>query len=123
MKIAIPTMDGTSISQHFGHCKAFLVYDVEGIAIRSKETRENSGGCGGHHGAESTGHGGFVRLLGDCQAVIAKGIGGGALQALKQAGLQVHTVAEAIAPEAAAIQLATGSLLTGQGSTCDCNHH
>jgi len=127
MKIAIPTMDGSSISPHFGRCKAFLVFDMNGKTILSREVRENGQGCSGHDHSEDHdhghSHGGFVTLLGDCQAVIAKGIGGGAMQALRAGGIQVCTVQDACTPEEAAARLASGTLAESVGGACACNHH
>jgi predicted Fe-Mo cluster-binding NifX family protein len=126
MKIAIPTMDGKSISQHFGRCKAFLVFDVQGGAIQSRELRNNDHGCSGHGGdpqGHDHSHGGFVQLLGDCQSVIAKGIGGGAMQALRSAGLQVCTVQEDCTPEDAALRHVSGTLDESLGSACVCHDH
>jgi len=34
MKIAVATIDGISLSQHFGQSKGFVVFDTEGTAVR-----------------------------------------------------------------------------------------
>jgi len=39
MKIAVATIDGISLSQHFGQSKGFVVFDVEGSTVRSREFR------------------------------------------------------------------------------------
>jgi predicted Fe-Mo cluster-binding NifX family protein len=135
MKIAIPTMDGVSISAHFGKSKAFLILEFEGGAIRSKELRENDQ----HRPRESSpegrsqtfltepgpphDHGGFTRLLGDCQVVLVRGMGGGAMQAMRSAGIQVCRVEDTCSPEEAVLAFATGKLLDQAGSSCGCRGH
>jgi predicted Fe-Mo cluster-binding NifX family protein len=123
MKIAIPTMDGASISQHFGRCKAFLIFEMDGMVIRSRELRENDHGCSGHH-EEPHGHnhGAFVTRLGDCQAVIAKGIGGGAMQALRSGGIRICVVQDECTPEEAALRLVSGTLMESLEAACACRH-
>ena len=56
MKIAVPTMDGTSISAHFGKSKAFLVFECEGGEIRGRELRENDQHKAHDPGGECQGH-------------------------------------------------------------------
>ena len=137
MKIAIPTMDGHSISAHFGKSRAFLVFETEGGAIKTRELRDNdqhkakdSGqGCHGHieaHGQEQVhhhDHGGFTRLLNDCQAVIVRGMGAGAVQAMRSAGIRIFHVDEACSPEDAVARFATGKLLAQEGGSCGCREH
>jgi predicted Fe-Mo cluster-binding NifX family protein len=137
MKIAIPTMDGHSISAHFGKSKAFLVFDAEGGAIKTRELRDNdqhmvqtSGQDGHGHGEGHShehghhhDHGGFTRLLSDCQAVIVRGMGVGAVQAMRSAGIRIYLVEENCSPEDAVARLATGNLLAQEGSSCGCHGH
>ena len=42
MRIAVPTNDGTSISEHFGRSAAFLVFETENAQIKSREVRANA---------------------------------------------------------------------------------
>jgi len=37
MKIAVPTDDGKTISQHFGRARSFAIFEVENGEIVSKE--------------------------------------------------------------------------------------
>ena len=37
MKIAIPTNDRTNVEEHFGHCKEFAIYEVEGDKVINVE--------------------------------------------------------------------------------------
>lgn len=137
MKIAIPTMDGQSVSAHFGKSKAFLVFETEGGTIKNREIRENdqhkahdeSHGCHGEGHEPSQGHhhqhdhGGFTRLLRDCEAVIVRGMGAGAVQAMRSAGIRIFLVEEACSPEDAVARFATGQLLAQEGGSCGCRGH
>jgi predicted Fe-Mo cluster-binding NifX family protein len=137
MKIAIPTMDGQSISAHFGKSKAFLVFEMEGGAIKYRELRENDQHKAQEHGQECHGegqghdhaqghqhdHGGFARLLADCQAVIVRGMGAGAVQAMRAAGIRVCLVKEPYSPEEAVAAFTTGMLLPQEGGFCGCRGH
>lgn len=126
MKVAIPSMDGASISAHFGRSRCFLVLGIEAGLIDSREVRINGqaeaqsdGGQvpGGHHGHD---HGAFARLLADCQAVLCGGIGLGARRALEGAGLQVRVVDSGLAPEDAARAFARGDLRANGTGGCGC---
>jgi predicted Fe-Mo cluster-binding NifX family protein len=141
MKIAVPTMDGISISAHFGKSKAFLVFECEGGEIRGRELRENDqhkahdpgGECQGHSSsvlhdplgehAHQHDHRGFAVLLGDCRAVIVRGMGAGAAQAMRSAGIDVCLVQDAMTPEEAVTAFATGKLAAQAGSFCACHSH
>ncbi|WP_005038228.1 NifB/NifX family molybdenum-iron cluster-binding protein [Holophaga foetida] len=122
MKIALPTMDGKTISDHFGRCKTFLVFETEGNAIIGREERTNAQGggephdCGQHgHGHD---HGAFARLLSDCQAVIIKGIGPGAVRAIAGAGLKIYMANPSASPEEAVFRLLGGSLEVVNEGSC-----
>lgn len=114
MKIALPTMDGKTISEHFGRCKAFMVFEVEGNAIAGCKARPNTQGGGEPHDCGSHGHGhdhgAFARLLSDCQAVIVKGMGPGALKAISEAGLKVYRANPSATPEEAVFRFLSGRL-------------
>lgn len=45
MKIAVPSQDG-QIDQHFGHCREYLLFSVEGQAVAAPETLPAPEGCG-----------------------------------------------------------------------------
>ncbi|MCE1229972.1 MAG: dinitrogenase iron-molybdenum cofactor biosynthesis protein [Firmicutes bacterium] len=141
MNVAFPTMDGVSISAHFGRSKGFLVLETEGAAVLHREVRENAQAAhGAHHGHDHaepgalhghghTGgshghdHGAFARLLHDCQVVIVRGMGAGAVRALQQAGIRVCRVEEGCTPEEALARLAANQLADLQGGTCGCGGH
>lgn len=135
MKIAFPTMDGVDVSSHFGRSRGFLVLEADQGRVLSREVRENrqgqpseiAGGCQGHAKGVGAGHGhdhgAFARLLADCDVVVVRGMGAGALNALREAGLRICRVGEGVTPEQAVALLEADGLLDLAGSTCGCRGH
>lgn len=111
MKIAVAFENG-QIYQHFGHTEQFQVYEVENGAVVGK-TVEDTNGSG--HGALA----GFLRQLG-VDAVICGGIGGGARQALAEAGIRLYGGVSGGCDEAVDALLA-GTLEFAEDATC--SHH
>lgn len=111
MKIAVTHSNGT-VFQHFGHCKEFKIYEIENGNIVSSKVL-NSLGSG--HGALA----GFLRLVG-AEALICGGIGGGAREALAEAGIKLYPGVEGGCDESVQALLA-GSLDYDPDKTC--NHH
>jgi len=128
MKIAIPSMDGSSISAHFGRSRYFLVLGLEEGIVRSRELRANGQALGPLHEPHAAGehhghdHGAFANLLSDCEAVVCGGMGMGARRSLEGAGLRVCIVDAAQSPEDAARAYALGSLVEPEGAGCGCRH-
>lgn len=133
MKIAFPTMDGQTISAHFGRSSGFLVLEMAQGQFLGRELRANGqahpapshdhaepGGCAGHGGHD---HAGFVHQLQDCEAIVVCGMGGGALSAMRNAGIRVFLAEGGTLPEEAAVQLAAGFLPELEGGTCGCHGH
>ena len=85
MKIAV-TYDNGNIFQHFGRTESFKVYDVEDNKVVSSEVI----------GSNGVGHGALAGLLADraVDVLICGGIGGGAQQALSDAGVELVAGAE-----------------------------
>lgn len=81
MKIAVTYEDG-DIFQHFGHTQQFKLYDAVDGQITGSNVVDN-GGSG--HGALA----GFLKQAG-VDTLICGGIGGGAQQALAEAGIQLY---------------------------------
>lgn len=81
MRIAV-TYDNGQIFQHFGRTENFKIYDVEDGKVVSTQVAGNEG----------LGHGALAGLLAqaDVDALICGGIGGGAQNALRQAGIAVY---------------------------------
>ena len=79
MKIAI-TYDNGMIFQHFGHTEQFKIYEIEDNKIVSSEVISTNGSG---HGALA----GFLSAL-QVKVLICGGIGGGAQNALNEAGIK-----------------------------------
>lgn len=90
MKIAIPTDDKITICPHFGRTSGFMIFKIENRKVVESEFRPNTftGHVRGHHQSHQHGgfhgshnqdqqqsHSGIYQALGDCQIVIAKGMG------------------------------------------------
>ncbi|MBQ8987060.1 MAG: FKBP-type peptidyl-prolyl cis-trans isomerase [Lachnospiraceae bacterium] len=112
MKIAT-TYENGNIFQHFGRTEYFKVYEVEDGAVVSSEVI----------GSNGIGHGALAGLLAnhDIQVLICGGLGGGALNALSNAGIEVCAGASGNADEAVAAYL-RGELVD-TGANCDHHHH
>ena len=80
MKIAV-TYDNGNVFQHFGKTENFKVYEVEDNKVVSSEVI----------GSNGTGHGALAGLLAEqgIDVLICGGIGGGAQNALAEAGVQL----------------------------------
>jgi predicted Fe-Mo cluster-binding NifX family protein len=77
LRIAVPTDDGVSISQHFGQASYFKVILIENSQVSSSEMRAKaSHQHGAHAHAEGT-HPGqqMVETISDCQVLICGGMG------------------------------------------------
>ncbi len=111
MRIAV-TYENGSIFQHFGHTEQFKLYDVENDSIIKSEVIA-SDGFG--HGALA----GFLKQLGT-DVLICGGIGGGAQNALAEAGIKLYAGCNGDADEAVRSLLA-GTLSFEENPVC--NHH
>lgn len=123
MKIAVTTQEG-QIFQHFGKCPTFTVFTVDDGKITDKTL------------LDATGHGhaalsGFLKEAGT-DVVICGGLGEGARNMLRAAGIRLISGAEGSVDEAAAAFLAGELTDQGgncsheahpQGHTCDCGNH
>ena len=112
MKIAT-TYENGNVFQHFGRTEYFKVYEVEDGAVVSSEVI----------GSDGIGHGALAGLLAnhDIQVLICGGLGGGALNALTNAGIEVCAGASGNADEAVAAYLREE--LVDTGANCDHHHH
>ena len=91
MKIAV-TYDNGTIFQHFGKTEYFKVYEVENGQVISSEVI----------GSNGTGHGALAGLLAGqgIDVLICGGIGGGAQNALSNAGIELCSGASGDADQA-----------------------
>ena len=106
MKIAAITDDEQSISQHFGRAPYYLVMTVEDGQIVQRERRDKLGHA--HfanephatesHGADLRGHGfdpaaqnrhaQMAAAIADCDVLLCRGMGAGAYESMKRAGIR-----------------------------------
>ena len=111
MKIAVAS-EGNSVTQHFGHCANFNVFESENGKIIGSMSIQNGGhenGCVPDFLTESG-----VTL------VITGGIGGGAVEKLSRRGIDVITGAQGDAK--AAVEAFLSGSLQSTGALCR-EHH
>lgn len=111
MRIAV-TYENGQIFQHFGHTAEFKLYDIaDGKVVASQVVST----LGSGHGALA----GFLSMN-NVDALICGGIGGGAQNALAQAGIKLYGGVSGAADDAVNALLA-GAL--GFNPNVTCNHH
>ena len=111
MKIAIVTLDGETVSQHFGRSRYYKIYTLEGNDPVDMEMRErgtghyaqgqshdhqthhehtHQQGQGHGYGREADSkHASMAREIADCDVLVAGGMGRGAYESFRNAGLEV----------------------------------
>jgi predicted Fe-Mo cluster-binding NifX family protein len=135
MKIAIPSDEGTYLSQHFGRTLGFKIFEINDGSIIGEEYRQNTftghamghhqdHGHDHHHHGENDGHAqhSHHRILGalhDCEVVIAGGMGRRLFDDLTENGKQIFITTQ---PETRkAVELFLADQLTSDKKTC--SHH
>lgn len=113
MKIAV-TCENDSVFQHFGHTPGFAVFETANNQIIS-ETRLSSGDAG--HGALAT-----LLAAENVDLLICGGIGGGAINALANAGIQVVGGAQGSVRDVVIAYL-NGTLQLRENFHCNHHHH
>lgn len=106
MKIAFISDDGRTISRHFGRAAYYVVLTIENGKVVQKETRSKlghtqfsehhevhheHGASGAAHGYEPGAmerHASMAQAILDCKALIVGGMGAGAYDGIKQAGIE-----------------------------------
>lgn len=111
MKRIAVTYDNGQIFQHFGRTESFKVYEVENGEVLNSEII----------GSNGAGHGALAGLLAEqtIDVLICGGIGGGAMAALEDRGIEICAGAEGNTDTAVEAYL-KGELVSA-GVTCD--HH
>lgn len=107
MKIAVAS-DGGRVTEHFGHCEGFKIYDVADKKIVGSETIPFPGHRPGFLPN-------FLNDLG-VNVVISGGMGGGAIQIFDEKGIEVIVGTKGSADEAVKIYLEGN--LKSSGSVC-----
>lgn len=112
MKIAV-TYENGQVFQHFGHTQQFKIYNVEDGKIISSEIVDTNG----------QGHGALAGFLfgGDVDVLICGGIGGGARNALAEAGIELYPGATGDA-DAQVESFLKGQLVYDPDTMCS-HHH
>jgi len=111
MKIAV-TYENGMVFQHFGHTEQFKLYTVEDGKIVGEQVVSTNGSG---HGALA----GFLQTAG-VDTLICGGIGSGAQEALRSAGIKLYGGVSGVADEAVAALL-NGTL--GFDPNVHCDHH
>jgi predicted Fe-Mo cluster-binding NifX family protein len=103
MKIAAVTDDGFMISQHFGKAAYYWVVTIEDGVIVSEEKRDKLGHThfsgeahAEAHASEQHGfdpaaqhrHARMIEAIQDCDVLLARGMGAGAYESIRQAGIK-----------------------------------
>ena len=113
MKIAV-TYENGQVFQHFGHTEAFKIYTVEDGKVLSSQICPTNGSG---HGALA----GFLRAQG-VDTLICGGIGGGARNALAEAGIDLYPGAAGDA-DAQVLSFLAGKLTYQPDIVCSHHHH
>ena len=113
MIIAVTYQDG-EIFQHFGHTEQFKLYDVEDGKVVKTEIMNSNG----------SGHGALAGLLSaeNVDVLICGGIGGGAQNALTQAGIKFYGGVQGSADQAV-VAYVCGKLDYDPDAKCDHHDH
>jgi len=116
MKIAVPVTSNGQIDGHFGHCEFYNVFTVsENNEVQDVQTIKSEQGCGCKSNIAST--------LSDIGVTImlAGGIGGGAINVLNSAGIEVIRGCSGNANEVAKQYIA--GLVADSGESCQQHEH
>lgn len=91
MKIAVATNNQRTVTGHIGRCRSFMIFEINGNDIISKEVRASTfthhrkdGGHHHHHEEGEHHHGDLVRGLKDCSYLISNGGGWRMVEELKK---------------------------------------
>lgn len=112
LKIAVAS-EGKSVTEHFGHCEIFNIFEAENNQIINSQSVNNPGHRPGF----------LPNFLNDMgvNVIISGGMGGGAIEIFNEKGIEVITGAKGDALEAANSYL-KGSLKS-TGSVCHEHQH
>jgi predicted Fe-Mo cluster-binding NifX family protein len=84
MKIAVPVAANGQIDEHFGHCEFYSIYTIsENNEIQNVQTIKSEQGCGCKSNIA------YVLAESGVTLMLAGGIGGGAINVLNNAGIEV----------------------------------
>ncbi|CAH2598869.1 Lactoylglutathione lyase [Rhodovastum atsumiense] len=86
VRVAVATKDGISVNLHFGHVRAFEVYEVDADGVRHLGQRSIEPYCK-EDDDRATRMKGVLQVIGDCQGVLVARIGPVPKEMLAAAGL------------------------------------
>jgi len=114
MRVAIASGNGRTVSRHYGRARHFLVLTIDDGRIVAREARLRPGALTSHPAGcspeETTGHGRrAARIVADCDALIAGGMGPGAFEHLRHQGV-TPVLTDVRDPDEAALRYAAGEL-------------
>ncbi len=112
MKIAVAS-EGTNVTEHFGHCADFILFDAQDGAIIYRETIPNPGHKPGF----------LPNFLADrgVSVIISGGMGGGAVEIFNDRNVEV--ILGASGDAAAAVARYLKGELKSTGSVCHEHEH
>lgn len=96
-QVAVSSLDGIHINQHFGRSKVFLIYRIEedGSYRLLEERRLHQTPCGnGRHSDDALQL--AAQLLADCSIALVARIGGGADKVLASKGIKAFEIYDTI---------------------------
>ena len=110
MRVAV-AYDNGNVFGHFGRTEQFKIYDIkDGKVVGSQVLGTNGEGCGALAG---------ILSIADVDALICGGIGGGAVNAIEEAGIKLY--AGASGNTDAAVEALIGGTLSAVGEA-NCGH-
>jgi len=116
MKIAVPVTKNNQIDDHFGHCEFYNVFTIsETNEIVDVQTLKSEQGCGCKSNIASTLSQNGVTIM------LAGGIGGGAINVLNNAGIEVVRGCSGNAAEI--VKQFIAGLVVDSGSSCQQHEH
>jgi predicted Fe-Mo cluster-binding NifX family protein len=118
MKIAVPVTRNNNVDEHFGHCEYYNVFSIsDDKKVTGIQTIPSPQGCGCKSNIAG------VLAAEGVSIMLAGGIGGGAIQVLNHAGIQV--VRGCSGNATAVVTLYLSGLVTDSGESCHAHeaHH
>ncbi len=105
--------EGQNVTEHFGHCENFNIYELENNQIIKAESIPNPGHKPGF----------LPNFLGDMgvNVIISGGMGGGAVEIFNERGIKVITGASGVASKA--VESYLKGELKSSGSICHEHQH
>ncbi len=112
IKIAVASENGGSVTEHFGHCESFMIFDADNGEIVKSETIPNPGHKPGF----------LPNFLNDkgVNVIISGGMGGGAVDIFNEKGIEVIVGAGGDAKKA--VEAYLQGALKSTGAVCDHDH-